>query len=733
MKSIQGINWQENKSSFVNNYDSLIDNLMKEYGIPMYFAKHLIDFGLYDRNTLARFFEDNPLFMTPPFLFKDMNRAISLISKVKERNETIFLYGDSDVDGILGLTLLYRALKKYGIKNILFSIPEQNEVFGITKEKIELAYKKGAKLIITIDNGISNIDEVLYAKEKGINFIVTDHHTPHSKIPEADAIINPKVEKIPYSADLSGCGVVFKLAEALFLSVTKLYRENLIFLSFNPIYFKHKDGTKYFLNLTFTYISSLQIEFIQYFSIPVSRALYDKSMEFHEESSENDNPLFFSLGKVLEKESMKDIFMDLANKVNYQKYILIAENITTFNLLCDELSFDNQNLLIKNYSDLIENDEKAIENIKNYRPIYASSSLYSYFKFFVSVRYNYKKNIEQLLEFLPYVAIATVADIMPLNNENRFLVSSGLKLINEKKPEFVTQIISNLFNVSYPITIYDIVWKLSPLLNSPGRFGKGNLLLSYFLNSEKDNAIFCLKEIIEFNLKRSNIVEQIFNSTRISEDRLPVIFIEKEGVEAGLTGLLASKFLSSMLKPTIFITKTQHGIYGSMRSKENFSSFAFISQFEKYFINYGGHPYAAGFTVIPEKYDSFKHELLDKIEKLPKILEIPTLFYTCELSFDEIQSDEFIYWFNFLQPFGEGFKTPTFLTQNVILSNPTTIGRNNSSTKFKATQEDITFDALFFKGKHYIQDLKLNEIAAIIYEPQISQNKISLLISDILI
>ena len=148
---------------------------------------------------------------------KDMDVAISRIEKAIRKNEKILVYGDYDVDGTSAVALVYSFFKSvYKASQIDLYIPDRyNEGYGISFKGIDFAGENDFKLIIALDCGIKAIEQVKYAKDKGIEFIICDHHRPGDSLPEAVAILDPKRQDCNYPFDeLSGCGIGFKLAQA---------------------------------------------------------------------------------------------------------------------------------------------------------------------------------------------------------------------------------------------------------------------------------------------------------------------------------------------------------------------------------------------------------------------------------------------------------------------------------------------------------------------------------------
>ena len=150
-----------------------------------------------------------------PFLMRDMGAAVDRLCRAVDANERIMVYGDYDVDGTTAVALMYSFLRTQ-TDNLIYYIPDRyREGYGISFEGIDAAQKEGCSLIIALDCGIKSVDKVAYATEKGIDFIICDHHTPGEKIPEAVAVLNMKRADCPYPyKELSGCGVGFKLVQA---------------------------------------------------------------------------------------------------------------------------------------------------------------------------------------------------------------------------------------------------------------------------------------------------------------------------------------------------------------------------------------------------------------------------------------------------------------------------------------------------------------------------------------
>jgi len=194
----------------------IVERLATALGISPKLTNLLVQRGVTTFDEAKSFFRPSLDALHDPFLMKDMDKAVDRILQAIASNENIMVYGDYDVDGTTAVSLVYSFLKNIH-KKIEFYIPDRYlEGYGISIKGIDTAAEHGVNLIIALDCGIKAIDKVKYASEKGIDFIIGDHHRPGDSIPEAVAVLDPKRNDCPYPyKDLSGAGVGFKLTQAL--------------------------------------------------------------------------------------------------------------------------------------------------------------------------------------------------------------------------------------------------------------------------------------------------------------------------------------------------------------------------------------------------------------------------------------------------------------------------------------------------------------------------------------
>ncbi|MAW20962.1 MAG: single-stranded-DNA-specific exonuclease RecJ [Flavobacteriales bacterium] len=193
----------------------IVKLLAKNLGVSKIVAQLLVLRGITNFEDAKNFFRPQLSDLHDPYLMKNMQAAVTRLQNAITQKEKILIYGDYDVDGTTSVAMMYSFLKKYN-KAIEFYIPcRYDEGYGISMQGINYALENNYSLIIALDCGIRAVRQVAYANERGIDFIICDHHNPAEEIPHAVAILNPKQTDCNYPfKDLSGCGVGFKLIQA---------------------------------------------------------------------------------------------------------------------------------------------------------------------------------------------------------------------------------------------------------------------------------------------------------------------------------------------------------------------------------------------------------------------------------------------------------------------------------------------------------------------------------------
>ena len=192
-----------------------VEKLSTEVGIDRVLAELLVKRGVETFDQARSFFRPSLSDLHDPFLMKDMDAAVERLRKAITSGEKILVYGDYDVDGTTAVALVFSFIRRFTAA-VDFYIPDRyDEGYGVSYKGIDWAFEGGFGLIITLDCGIKAIDKAEYARSKGVDMIICDHHLPEETLPNAVAVLDPKREDCNYPFDdLSGCGVGFKLVQA---------------------------------------------------------------------------------------------------------------------------------------------------------------------------------------------------------------------------------------------------------------------------------------------------------------------------------------------------------------------------------------------------------------------------------------------------------------------------------------------------------------------------------------
>ena len=214
----------------------VVKSIHQQYGCDLLTASIFARRGITSGEDIFYFQEDDCRFLHNPFLLNAMEDAVDRILAAKEEGEKVLIFGDRDVDGITSTTLLYDYLSSLGI-DVSWRLPSGDDAYGLSIKAIEDFNKEYGTLIITVDCGISNNEEIDFANSLGIDVIVVDHHNPPEILPNATVIVNPKIEDSGYPfVDISGCAVAFKVVSALRFSQTEFYKQEICLLNARPLH-----------------------------------------------------------------------------------------------------------------------------------------------------------------------------------------------------------------------------------------------------------------------------------------------------------------------------------------------------------------------------------------------------------------------------------------------------------------------------------------------------------------
>lgn len=208
------------------NYETeQVMSLAADTKLPINIIKILMNRNIDTVEAIDQFLHPSLSDLADPFTLNGMREGIDRLTSALFNNEKVVIYGDYDVDGITATSLLYMVLNKLGAQVDYYLPNRLTEGYGLSQESIDEARDSGATLIVTVDTGITAVQEVEYARSQGLDVIITDHHEPGESLPKSVAIINPKQPDCNYKSELSGVGVAFKFAQALYRSLNQDEKE----------------------------------------------------------------------------------------------------------------------------------------------------------------------------------------------------------------------------------------------------------------------------------------------------------------------------------------------------------------------------------------------------------------------------------------------------------------------------------------------------------------------------
>ena len=572
---------------------SRVRKISMDYGLDMLSATILSRRGMDDKESLKFVFESDLVYQYSPFLFDDMETAVERINDAIAEGEKIFIFGDRDVDGITSTAIMYKELTRLGAKDIVCRLPLNDEPYGLSADIVSEIVDSGATLLITVDNGISAIEEVRTLRDEGIDTIIVDHHISGETFPPSLALIDPKIPGSGYPFDgLAGCMVAFKLCYALRFARTPLYQSECIFFHARP----GKDTVR---------MSAVKmVNFI-----------------VEDECSEE-----LSIGMVPSSESRMIRFLD-------QNLPIIVMDREQESLLISKAFSDSPEVML---NDVRREIEAVISSVRG-------KSLFTLSQISRAIRYTdmedeelatlislfrsamlYKNRSlnEGLDEIIALAAIGTVADLMPMRSENRLFVRRGLKILEKNAPDYLKLILSHFDLIGKSLTSRDISFYIAPLINSSGRLGRPDIALSLLFAKERCEIESLTDKLISMNKERKANTESALSNVRSEAESSLSFFlgrfvlVEKD-VPRGLTGAIASRLLSETGKPTLVLAAMEDGrISASMRTRKNFNARAFLDNFSSLFQDFGGHSCAAGFSMAKENLERFKAALTDAVFSL---------------------------------------------------------------------------------------------------------------------
>lgn len=657
-----------------------VKKLVSKFGLSPLEASIFARRGITSGEDLMYFLESDKRFMHLPFEFSNMEDAVSRITDAIEEGEKILIFGDKDVDGITSTAILYGYLKGLGV-DVQWRLPVGDDAYGLSIEAVDDFAKDYGSLIITVDCGISNNVEIAHARELGMDVIVTDHHNPPENLPDATLFIDPKMTDSGYPfKDISGAAVAFKLVQALRFSKFELFGQDIALLDVQ----KQQDG-------------NYKLDILKTRNL-VKKDSYSKVFEPGFGSIQNTKlpdllrgQQIFCWNAGTVSSYLKDIF---GSAVEFQMMDLQVEVEKVIP------SVKGKSLAqIKDMSKIARYSDELVSEIQGFYNIFVTFVEHTAAKI-------YPKHETDAMQDLQLVGIAALADIMPMQNENRIFVKNALSAINSGKiRKGVAELLARMDLAGKTITSTDLSWKLIPALNASGRMGQSNVSLELLIAEEAAERNQLANKIIDLNEDRKHYVSdgEMYTSKQAEENfgkfngKLCVVADEK--INRGITGILAAKIMNKYNVPAIAITFNEDATIavGSMRSCRSIVATKFLDDFgEGFFINHGGHDAAAGFSFTKDKLQDFlrrawmlsrNFNLEAEEDAIDVDAELPAEYITPEL-LDLV--DKF-------EPYGEQNKELTFVSKDLKIQDGIPVGKSEvQSLKLIFDCGKYKFPAMFW-------------------------------------
>ncbi len=672
--------------------------LYDKYGIPPLTASVFVRRGITDGEEIQYYLETDKRFLHNPFMFSNMTDAVERIIQAKEEEEKVLIFGDRDVDGITSTTVLYNCLKGMGI-DVTWRLPGTTDPYGLNMQAVDDFAKNYGTLIITVDCGISNNEEIAHAAELGIDVIVADHHNPPAELPSPAIIINPKCEDSGYPfKDISGCAVAYKLCSALRFSASELYRNEVVLMSVRPV----NDAYTIECIKTENLVETDSItETIIPGTVSFTQTRLEKFLRGHQ---------IFVWDKALTLKMLSQVF---GNGIEFEVMDMQPEVAKAFPQLA-RLSL----MRLKNLSRLARYNPSLSTEIQGFFNIFVTFMTKSYYTTF--------KNIEGLEERdLQLVALAALADIMPLKNENRIFLKHGIASLNAGHArEGLVELLSRQQLLGKRISSTDLSWNIVPVLNSCGRLGRPELGVELFTESNAEKRQAIADEILNLNSTRKQLgtegwnyaLESAEESIRKYSGKLCVVIDER--INRGISGIVAGKLVSQFNVPSMAVTFVDDCAIGSMRSCRGFSVTPFLDQMSDIFINHGGHDLAAGFSFKKERLNDFL-EKLSLLAPAIDLLESDTETYNIDAEIPhEYLNPDLIKTVDTFEPYGEQNPKLTFMSKNLKVLDARLIGKAEPyHLKLTLESKGNKWPALFWnEGERLNRDFKKDDYIDVLYE-----------------
>lgn len=515
--------------TFGSDEQKQIEQYSKIFGQDNLITKLLLDRGLRSEEEVEAFLNPQIEDLRDPLLLLDMDKAVDRIERAISEGQSIWLYGDYDVDGITSISILMKYFEYRGAKSNFYIPDRQDEGYGISESGLDLIKASGGDLIITVDCGITALEQAKYAKSLGLDLIITDHHEFQGELPEALAVVNPKRGVYPFKS-LAGCGVAFKLVQAL----------------------------------------------------------------------------------------AKEDFINF-----YEEVVDIA-------------------------------------------------------------------------------ALGTIADIVPLRDENRIITSIGLRRMMVTKNPGIQALISEAGLVGKEINAGHIGFVIAPRINASGRIGNPSIAVNMLIEKDYFAALSIAKQLSALNAERQTQEREIMDSAEryirenVDLNKEKILLVVGDNWHTGIIGIVASKLSDKYSRPSIILNVDEGMAKGSARSIDGISIYEVLYQFKHLFEKFGGHDQAAGLSLKVENIGLLKDGLVRYGEASIRRFMLISKERVDGMLAPNMVNHHLVESIERLKPFGMGNPKPQFVFSDLNVEDVKVLGKLQNHLKLIVGDGGRIYEALAF-------------------------------------
>ena len=634
-----------------------VRSLSTRYGIDLLASSIFTRRDITTPEEIRYFLSDNLSLLHNPFLFIDMGTAVERIIQARDEGEKVLIFGDRDADGITSTVLMVEALQRMGIESG-WALPLGDDPYGLTEEAIDSFAAVDGTLLITVDCGISNHEEIAHAKSLGIDTIVIDHHNPQELLPPAHSIINPKIEDCGYPfRDLAGCGVTVKVIWGLLFAGTRYYNHPVCLLNVRP-------GNDSFIIDAALMVNLIVVDRITETIVPGMVEVANTRL-------------------VSFLQNREIVVYDAAAQLRMLRRIFGGSVDIGLSDLAPEVGSFAPEIRGKSLLKISEESPPSTPSGGGGNggggEIGVLAELFGRF-----VLANEPALTETFNRCLDLVAIGTLADLMPLRNENRVLVKAGLRELSSTSREGLRELLfrKNLFGKR--IGTSDIGWQVSPLINATGRLGVPDVAARLLLSTDPDEQRSLTDEIVELNGRRRKLGddawEVILEDARKSHEEYSgrMIVVGSGEIHRGITGILAARLAKYFNAPAVVIAILKDKAVGSARSVNGVHVKRVLDSLSDLFIDYGGHDFAAGFSLELERYELFMRRMKEVSPDLTDGEDSVAIEIDAEIP-DRYMTPRLRDLIELFEPFGEGNPPLVFMVKNAVISDLSLIGKREQN------------------------------------------------------